>query len=62
MSDRWPASNESLGFAAGILIITSVAVGLIFLAQGFGASGDLLVGIGAVISLVAAVVIARALT
>ena len=32
MSDQWPPLNEFLGLAAGILIIISLSVGLVFLA------------------------------
>jgi hypothetical protein len=57
MSDRWPLLPEFLGLTIGIVIIASIAIGLIFLAQSVGASGRLLIAIGGVVSIAAAFVI-----
>jgi hypothetical protein len=56
MSDRWPLLPELLGLTIGIVIIASIAIGVIFLAQSLGASGRLLIAIGAVVSIAAAFV------
>ena len=61
MGDRWPLLPEIIGVAVGILIIVSAAIGVIFLAQSLGASGHLLIAIGGITSLVAALVIDKAL-
>ena len=57
MADRWPPLRETIGLAVGILIVVSMAIGVIFLAQRLGASGRLLIAIGGITSLVAALVI-----
>ncbi len=62
MSDRWPPLNEFMGLAVGIIIVVSLAIGVIFLAQSLGASGNLLIGIAGIVLLFAAVVIGQSLT
>jgi len=57
MSDRWLLLPEFLGLTIGIVIIASIAIGVIFLAQSVGASGRLLIAIGGVVSITAALVI-----
>ena len=57
MSDRWPLLPELLGLTIGIVIIASIAIGVIFLAQSVGASGRLLIAIGGVAWIAAAFVI-----
>ena len=57
MSDRWPLLPELLGLTIGIVIIASIAIGVIFLAHSVGASGRLLIAIGGVVSIAAAFVI-----
>jgi hypothetical protein len=57
MSDRWPLLPELLGLTIGIVIIASIAIGVIFLAKSAGASGPLLIAIGGVVSITAASVI-----
>jgi len=59
--DRWPPLRETIGLAVGMLIVVSMAIGVIFLAQSLGASGHLFIAIGGIISLVAALVIRGAL-
>jgi len=61
MGDRWPVLPEFMGLAVGALIIVATAIGVIFLAQGLGVSGPLLIAIGCVVSIAAALVIGRAL-
>ena len=61
MGEQWPTLREIVGAAVGILIILSAAIGVIFLAQSLGASGRLLLAIGGITSLVAALVIRGAL-
>jgi hypothetical protein len=62
MGDRWPPLSEFMGLAVGALIIVSVAIGVIFLAQTLGASSYLLIAIGGVVLIAAAFVIGRALS
>ena len=57
MSDRWPLLPQFLGLTIGIVIIASIAIGVIFLAQRVGASGRLVIAIGGVVSIAAAFVI-----
>ena len=57
MSDRWLLLPEFLGLTIGIVIIASIAIGVIFPAQSVGASGRLLIAIGGVDSITAALVI-----
>jgi hypothetical protein len=57
MSDRWPLLPELLGLTIGIVIIASIAIGVIFLAHSVGANGRLLIAIGGVVSIAAAFVI-----
>ena len=57
MSGRWPLLPQFLGLTIGIVIIASIAIGVIFLAQSVGASGRLLIAIGGVVSITAALVI-----
>ena len=57
MSDRWLLLPEFLGLTIGIVIIAAIAIGVIFLAQSVGASGRLLIAIGGVVSITAALVI-----
>ena len=59
--EEWAALREIIGVAVGILIIVSAAIGVIFLAQSLGASGRVLIAIGGITSLVAALVIRGAL-
>jgi hypothetical protein len=61
MADRWPPLRETIGLAVGICIVVSMAIAVIFLAQSLGASGRLLMTIGGIASLVAALVIDKAL-
>ena len=61
MADGWPPLRETIGLAVGIFIVVSMALGVIFLAQSLGASGHLLIAIGGITSLVAALVIDKAL-
>jgi hypothetical protein len=61
MGDRWSTLREIIGVAVGTLIILSAAIGVIFLAQSLGANGRLLIAIGGITSLVAALVIRGAL-
>ena len=49
------------GLAAGILIVVSLAAGVILLAESLGASGQTLIAIASVVSLLAGVVIGKAL-
>ena len=57
MGDRWPPLNEFLGLAVGILIVISLAIGVIFAAKSLGASGSLLLVIAGITLLFAGVVI-----
>jgi len=57
----WPPLPEIIGIAVGIFIVVSMAIGVIFLAQSLGASGRLLIAIGGITSLVAALIIDKAL-
>ena len=57
MGDRWPLRREIIGLAVGILVLISAAIGVIFLAQSLGANGLLLIAIGGITLLVAALVI-----
>ncbi len=59
--DGWPPLGEIVGLAVGTLIVVSLAIGVIFIAQYVGASGHLLIAIGGVTLLIAAYVIYRAL-
>ena len=61
MRERWPLLPEFIGMTAGIIIVVSLAAGVIFLAQSLGASGQPLIGIASVVSLLAGVVIGQAL-
>ena len=61
MGDRWQPLPEFIELAVGTLIVVGLAVGAVLLAQSLGASGELFIGIAGVASLIAAVVIARAL-
>ena len=61
MSERWPPLSEFIGLVAGSLVVVSLAAGLIFLAQYLGASGRSLIVIASVVSLLAGVVIGKAL-
>ena len=61
MGERWPPLREFIGLTAGSLIVVSLAVGVIFLAQGLGASGLSLIVIASVVFLLAGVVIGKAL-
>jgi len=61
MGDRWPPLPEIIGIAVGIVIVVSMAVGVIFIAQSLGASSRLLFTIRGVTSLLAALVIDKAL-
>ena len=61
MSERWPLLPEFIGLAAGSLSVVSLAAGVIFLAQYLGASGQPLIAIASVVSLLAGVVIGKAL-
>jgi uncharacterized membrane protein HdeD (DUF308 family) len=56
VSDRWPLLPQFVGLTIGIVIIASIAIGVIFLAQSLGASGRLLIAIGGVVSIAAAFV------
>ncbi len=56
MGDRWPPWNEFVGLAVGILIVISLAIGVIFAAKSLGASGDLLLAIAGITLLFAGVV------
>ena len=49
--DGWPPLRETNGLAVGILIVVSMAIGVIFLAQSLGASGHLLIATGGITSL-----------
>lgn len=60
-ADGWPPLRETIGLPVGILIVVSMAIGVIFLAQSLGASGHILIAIGGITSLVAALVIDKAL-
>ena len=51
MSERWPLLPEFIGLAAGILIVVSLATGVIFLAQSLEASGQSLIAIASVVFL-----------
>ena len=62
MGDRWPPLHEFIGLAVGTLIIISLAVAVIVLAQSLGADGNLLIVITGASLLITGVVIARALT
>jgi hypothetical protein len=55
--EEWPTLREIIGVAVGILIIVSAAIGVIFIAHSLGANGRLLIAIGGITSLVAALVI-----
>lgn len=57
MGDGWPPLNEFLGLAVGILIVISLAIGVIFAAKSLGASGSLLLVIAGITLLFAGVVI-----
>jgi hypothetical protein len=61
MSERWPPLREFIGLVAGSLAVVSLAGGVIFLAQYLGDSGRSLIVIESVVSLLAGVVIGRAL-
>ena len=60
MSERWPPLREFIGLVA-VLVVVSLAAGVIFLAQYLGASGRFLVVIASVVSLLVGVVIGKAL-
>jgi hypothetical protein len=60
MSDRRSLLPEFVGLTIGIVIIASIAIGVIILAQNVRASGRLLIAIGGVVSTAAAFVIRRA--
>jgi len=60
--DEWSPLGEIIGLAVGTLIVVSLAIGVIFIAQYLGASGGLLIAIGGITSVIAAYVIYRALT
>ena len=62
MGDRWPPLNEFLGLAVGILIVISLAIGVIFAAKSLGAGGSLLLVIAGITLLFAGVVIWETLT
>ena len=62
MSDRWPTLNEFIGLAVGVIILISLAIGAILLAQSLGASGNLLLAIAGVAVLFAGVGIWQTLT
>jgi hypothetical protein len=57
MGDRRPLLREFLGLAIGMVVIASIAIGVIFLVQSEGASGRILIAIGAVAWIAAAFVI-----
>ena len=61
-SERWPPLREFLGLVAGTLVVVSLAAGVIFLAQSLGASGQPLIAIASLVSLLAGVVIGKALS
>ena len=62
MSEHWPPLPEFIGLAVGILIVVSLASGVIFLAQYLGASERPLIAIASVVSLLAGVVIGKTLS